>query len=74
VVLIFRNLAIATDLTREMDEAGMKNLNHSDIEWKSIDEGAATLVVAGFDPGLCGKLLSSARVQNGTRKPNIPAD
>ena len=57
-MLIFQLLAIATNLTREMDEAGMKNLSHGDIEWKSIDEGAATLVVAGFDPGLYRKFPS----------------
>ena len=55
MVLTFHNLAIATDLTREIDEAGMKSLLDGDIEWKSIDEGAATLVVAGFDPRLYGK-------------------
>ncbi|PMD43364.1 NAD(P)-binding protein [Hyaloscypha variabilis F] len=43
---------IATDLVRGMDEAGLKSLNQGNFDWKSIDEGAATLVVAGFDPGL----------------------
>jgi len=50
--------AIATDLVREMDEEGLKSLMKSVMEWKTLDEGAATLVVAGFDPGLdCESLL-----------------
>jgi len=43
---------IATDLAREMDEEAVKNLTQGDFDWKSIDEGAATLVVSGFDPRL----------------------
>jgi hypothetical protein len=54
-------LAIATDLTREMDEEAVKNLTQGDSDWKSIDEGAATLVVSGFDPRLSGELLFSAQ-------------
>lgn len=60
-VLIIRLLAIATDLAREMDEEAVKNLTQGNFDWKSIDEGAATLVVSGFDPGLNGELLFSAR-------------
>jgi hypothetical protein len=57
-VLIVAYLAIVTDLIRGMDEAGLKSLNQGNFDWKSIDEGAATLIVAGFDPGLNGKLPS----------------
>jgi hypothetical protein len=32
------------------------------LDRKSVDEGAATLVVAGFDPGLNSKLLSSVPI------------
>jgi hypothetical protein len=60
-VLIIRLLAIATDLAREMDEEAVKNLTQGDFDWKSIDEGAATLVVSGFDPRLSGELLFSAQ-------------
>jgi hypothetical protein len=58
-VLIIRLLAIATDLAREMDEEAVKNLTQWNFDWKSIDEGAATLVVSGFDPALNGELLFS---------------
>jgi hypothetical protein len=44
-----------------MDEEAVKNLTQGNFDWKSIDEGAATLVVSGFDPGLNGELLFSAR-------------
>lgn len=60
-VLIIRLLAIATDLAREMDEEAVKNLTQGDFDWKSIDEGAATLVVSGFDPRLSGELLFSSQ-------------
>ena len=60
-VLIIRLLAIATDLARDMDEEAVKNLTQGDFDWKSIDEGAATLVVSGFDPRLSGELLFSAQ-------------
>jgi hypothetical protein len=32
------------------------------LDRKSVDEGAATLVMAGFDPGLNSKLLPSASI------------
>lgn len=38
-----------------MDDQGIKNLTQSALDWKTIGEGAATLVVAGFDPGLIGE-------------------
>jgi NAD(P)-dependent dehydrogenase (short-subunit alcohol dehydrogenase family) len=50
---------IGTGLAREMDEQGIKSL--SQWEFGTIDEGAATLVVAGFDPGLDSKFMSSAQ-------------
>lgn len=54
-------LAIATDLARDMDEQGIKNLTQGDFDWKSLDEGAATLVAAGFDPGLSRELRCSSQ-------------
>lgn len=39
-------------MAREMDEQEFKSLTQGDFDWKSADEGAATLVVAGFDPAL----------------------
>jgi hypothetical protein len=59
--LIIRLLAIATDLAREMIEEAVNNLTQGDFDWKSIYEGAATLVVSGFDPGLNVELLFSAQ-------------
>jgi hypothetical protein len=46
-----------TDLVRDLDEASLNGLlqGTSDTEWKTLDQGAATMVVAGFDPGLDGK-------------------
>jgi len=43
---------IATDLARELDEQAVKGLTQGNFDWKSADQGAATLVVAGFDPEL----------------------
>jgi len=43
---------VATDLARDMDEQGVSSLTQGGLDWKSADGGAATLVVAGFDPGL----------------------
>jgi hypothetical protein len=44
-----------TDLVRGLDEQGLKGLMEGTEEWKTLDQGAATLVVAGFDPGLDGE-------------------
>jgi hypothetical protein len=44
-----------------MDAQAIKSLTQGGLDWKSIDEGAATLVVAGFDSGLNGELLFSTR-------------
>ncbi len=48
--------AIMTELVRGMDDADLRGLIHDtpESEWKTIDQGAATLVVAGFDPALDG--------------------
>ena len=55
---VLMEIAIATDFMREMDEEGLKSLMQSVTDWKTLDQGAATLVVAGFDPGLnCESLL-----------------
>ena len=51
--------AILTDLVREADNEGMKNLLANTQDWKNADQGAATLVVAAFDPALNGKLLAA---------------
>ncbi|CZR60003.1 related to short-chain dehydrogenase [Phialocephala subalpina] len=44
---------IMTNLAREFDEAAVKRLFAGiGDNWKTLDQGASTLVVAGFDPGL----------------------
>ncbi|KAF8851136.1 NAD(P)-binding protein [Acephala macrosclerotiorum] len=44
---------IMTNLARELDEAAVKGLFAGiGDNWKTLDQGASTLVVAGFDPGL----------------------
>jgi len=48
-------LAIMTDLVRGLDEQGLKWLMEGTEAWKTLDQGAATLVVAGFDAGLDGE-------------------
>ena len=45
-----------TNLVRGLDEDGWKGLGGVK-DWKTLDEGAATFVVAGFDPGLDGELF-----------------
>lgn len=47
---------IMTNLARGMDEQAMKGLFQGiGDKWKTLDQGASTLVVAGFDPGLDGR-------------------
>lgn len=42
-----------------MDEHARKGLLHGiGDNWKTLDQGASTLVVAGFDPALYGELIS----------------
>jgi hypothetical protein len=48
--------AIKTGLVRGLDENALKNLLEGGHDWKTLDQGAATLIVAAFDPGLDGKL------------------
>ncbi|KAG4431514.1 hypothetical protein IFR05_013011 [Cadophora sp. M221] len=51
---------IMTNLVRGADEQMLKGMLSGvpESEWKTIDQGAATLVVAGFDPGLDGGIVS----------------
>lgn len=44
-----------TDLVRDLDDAGLKGLTSGTEIWKDIDQGAATMLVAAFDPLLNGK-------------------
>jgi hypothetical protein len=44
-----------TDLVRDLDAAGLKGLTSGTEIWKDIDQGAATILVAAFDPLLNGK-------------------
>jgi hypothetical protein len=47
---------IMTNLARGMDEQAIKGLFRGiGDKWKTLDQGASTLVVAGFDPGLDGR-------------------
>lgn len=43
-----------TDLARGLDESSLKGLVSSTEVWKSTDQGAATIAVAGFDPEVDG--------------------
>jgi hypothetical protein len=40
-----------TNLVRDLDQEGLDSLNKIE-KWKTTDQGAATLVIAGFDPSL----------------------
>jgi hypothetical protein len=40
-----------TDLVRDLDQEALDSLNKIE-KWKTADQGAATLVIAGFDPSL----------------------
>lgn len=46
--------AIRTELSRDMDKDGLETVEQAAAayKWKSMDEGAATSIVAGFDPKL----------------------
>ena len=39
-----------TDLVRGLDDAGLKGLTSATTVWKDIYQGAATMLVAAFDP------------------------
>jgi hypothetical protein len=41
-----------TGLANELDEEALQSLIQGTTDWKTADQGAATLVVAGFDVGL----------------------
>ena len=41
-----------TGLANELDEEALQGLIQGTTDWKTADQGAATLVVAGFDVGL----------------------
>jgi len=43
---------IMTGLANELDEEALQGLIQGTTDWKTADQGAATLVVAGFDVGL----------------------
>lgn len=49
-----------TNLVRGADEQMLKGMFSGipESEWKTVDQGAATLVVAGFDPELDGTCLA----------------
>jgi hypothetical protein len=56
VWLIWR-AAIWTDLSRHLDEELTKAIAATSKFWKTLDQGAATTLVAAFDPALGGELL-----------------
>jgi NAD(P)-dependent dehydrogenase (short-subunit alcohol dehydrogenase family) len=56
VVIILTIPAIWTNLNRNLDEEGNSILAKTGTYWKSEDEGAATMLVAAFDPLLNGDL------------------
>ncbi len=58
-----------TNLVRGLDEEGMKGLLRGvGDNWKTLDQGAATLVVAGFDPGLDGRQIAVLNYQTDDKK------
>jgi len=44
-----------TGLVRDLNAKAVENLKKVAEVWKTPDGGAATMVVAGFDPGLSGE-------------------
>lgn len=50
-------VAIWTGLSRHLDEEGRALIASTGKVWKSRDQGAATAIVAAFDPKLNGRLL-----------------
>lgn len=51
-------IAIMTEIVRDLDQHGMEGLINTVDHWKTADQGAASLVVAAFDPALDSTLLS----------------
>lgn len=50
-------LAILTGLSRDLDAEGEAAVMKTSPFWKDMDQGAATTLVAAFDPMLDGKLV-----------------
>lgn len=47
-----------TDLARDMDKKALEPMMGAEEgDWKTADQGAATIVVAAFDPLLNSKLI-----------------
>lgn len=46
-----------TEIVRGLDKEGMQGIMSSVSEWKSLDQGVATQMVAGFDPALDSELI-----------------
>jgi hypothetical protein len=63
--LIKIRAAIWTGLARNLDEEGTAILAKTGTYWKSIDEGAAPIMVAALDPALDGE--SSISYQSSTQ-------
>jgi len=57
--------SIWTDLSRNLDEKSSEFIGKTAKDWKSLDEGAATMLVAAFDPKLSdsdGVYLSDCQI------------
>lgn len=50
------NTAIWTGLSRNLDESGNETMSKTSNFWKTTDQGAATMLVAAFDPNLKGTI------------------
>jgi NAD(P)-dependent dehydrogenase (short-subunit alcohol dehydrogenase family) len=48
--------AIWTGLSRNLDDSGNETMSKTSNFWKTADQGAATMLVAAFDPGLKGMI------------------
>lgn len=60
-------LAIWTGLPRHQDEKGRQLIRDFSKVWKSGDQGAATAMVAAFDPGLEGtRTFFHSRIKKGS--------
>jgi hypothetical protein len=51
-------VAIWTNRSRDLDEEKLDVIKGTSKVWKSVDQGAATAMVAAFDPKLNGMLYS----------------
>ena len=47
-----------TGLARELDDVSLKGLMSATEIWKNTDQGAATMLVAAFDPKLSRRSIS----------------